>query len=213
LAIRKDWKIERSTRRCCACKTGFEIKQKYYSAIYPLAGAGMLRRDFCLSCWPKYREGDVPPLEIPQEGQAPVVTSGPYMSYWKTSVPEPKQKEKRLEFNPQVAFAVFQQSTDGETSPDKERLRFILALSLVRHKVLKLRTIERREKESWMILTDKAKTRYEVRDPGISEQEMLSLMQNIGKLLEMPLDGGEPEMPETCNEADVPKEPPAKTAD
>jgi len=173
----------------------------------------MLRRDFCLSCWPKYRDGEVPPLEVPKDGSAPVVTSGPFISYWKTSVPEPKPKEKRLEFNPQIAFAVFQQSSDGETSPDRERLRFILALSLVRHKILKLRTIERRGKESWMILADKAKTQYEVRDPGISEQEMLSLMQSIGELLEMSLNGGaaaEPEMPETCNEADVPKEPPAK---
>ena len=144
MALQKEWNIERSTRKCADCKTEFQVGQKYFSAIYPMAGGGFLRRDFCLACWPRYRDGDVPPLPVAEGEQQPVVPADGYLSYWKTGVPEPRVPEKHLRFDPHVAFAVFRQIADASGDEEKERLRFIIALSLVRHKVLRLKTIVRR---------------------------------------------------------------------
>ncbi|MBN1809299.1 MAG: hypothetical protein JW909_09555 [Planctomycetes bacterium] len=191
MAIQKEWKIQKSDRKCSACRNGFQVGQKYFSAIYPLAGGGMFRRDFCLSCWPRFRDGAVPPLDAPDGDLQPLVTSGEYLFYWKTFVPEPASREKPFRFDPHVALAVFQNLSDTRGDPEKERLRFIVALSLVRHKLLKLRNIERRDVGSVMVLAARAGDLYEVKDPGVSEQEMLSLMGKIGQLLEIQLDGGD----------------------
>ena len=185
MALRREWKIDRPTRKCSACKAGFSIGQKYFSAIYPLGGGGMIRREFCPSCWPRFRDGDVPPLDAPPDDAQPMVLAGAYISFWKSAVPEPPPKNRPLRFNPQVALTVFRQAADGDDSPEKQRLRFILALSLVRHKVLKLKNIERSSDGGFMVLSDRSGTESRVCDIGLGEQEILALMDSIAELLDM----------------------------
>jgi hypothetical protein len=99
-----------------------------------------VRLDFCLECWQQGRR----PENLPREalGLPPLpegtTESGPKVemfSFWKTVVPEPQQKKKLL-VDDSVLVDVFQRM-ESKTEPQEVRFRFVLALILMRKRLLK----------------------------------------------------------------------------
>ncbi|MGN6368577.1 MAG: hypothetical protein ACTHN5_09980 [Phycisphaerae bacterium] len=87
-----------------------------------------LRIDFCESCWAagKRPGGGEPPLTM--------------FSFWKTIVPVPEQKKKLL-VDDSVLMDVFTRMEDKK-EPQEIRFRFVLALILMRKRLLRYESTE-----------------------------------------------------------------------
>ena len=127
----------------------------------------------------------------------------PYLfGFWRTEVPEPNEKKKLL-----VGDAAIQElmlSMDDATEPKQLAFRYVLALILLRKKLLRHDGIDRREQEDgpvqdWWRFTPKldiAKGHFgkwnedmpiEVLDPHITEDEIAGVTEQLGQVLELDL--------------------------
>jgi len=101
-----------------------------------------VRLDFCTNCWQQGRRPEnLPPeaLGITPEAAAHAPKLEMF-SFWKTTVPEPQQKKKLL-VDDSVLADVFQRM-EGKTDPQEVRFRFVLALILMRKRLLKYEGME-----------------------------------------------------------------------
>jgi hypothetical protein len=115
-----DYEIHRSTRHCA--KTGRELVpgEEFYSVLTE-AGSALLREDFSAEAW----EG--PPAAA--------------IGWWKSHVPSPDAR--KLHWAPNdVMLDLFEQLADDSGQAD---LRYVLALLLIRRRVMRLEDTERDE--------------------------------------------------------------------
>lgn len=108
-----DFEIQRSTRRCAATDRTLEPGEECYSVL-EVCGSDVVRRDFAASAWAG------PPTEA--------------IGWWKSRVPEPNAKKIKLAPN-EVLLELFDQLAER---PESEDMRYVLALLLVRRRVLRL---------------------------------------------------------------------------
>lgn len=127
----------------------------------------------------------------------------PYLfGFWRTEVLEPNEKKKLL-----VGDAAIQElmlSMDDATEDKQLAFRYVLALILLRKKLLRHDGIDRREQEDGPILDywqftpklDLAKghfgkwnedAKFEVLDPHITEDEIAGVTEQLGQVLELDL--------------------------
>lgn len=122
--------------------------------------------------------------------------------FWRTEVPEPNEKKKLL-----VGDAAIQElmlSMDEATEAKQLAFRYVLALILLRKKLLRHDGIDRREQEEgpvqdyWQFTPklDIAKGHFgkwneqagfEVLDPHITEGEIAGVTEQLGQVLELDL--------------------------
>jgi hypothetical protein len=153
------WNVGRASGRCAACGAELTVDKPCWAALCdglpakrkPEAapaekvkkGAAaaveppspFVRIDFCEGCWGqgKRPEGLSPvTLGLAEEGQRAKLAM---FSFWKTTMPLPQQKKKLL-VDDSVLVDVFQRM-EGKTEPQEERFRFVLALILMRKRLLK----------------------------------------------------------------------------
>jgi hypothetical protein len=108
-----DFEIQRSTRRCAATDRALEPGEICYSVL-EVQGAEIVRKDYGASAWSE------PPGEA--------------FGWWKSRVPEPHAKKIKLAPN-EVLLKLFDQLAER---PESEDMRYVLALLLVRRRVLRL---------------------------------------------------------------------------
>lgn len=127
----------------------------------------------------------------------------PYLfGFWRTEVPEPNEKKKLL-----VGDAAIQElmlSMEDATEDKQLAFRYVLALILLRKKLLRHDGIDRREQEDgpvqdyWQFTPklDLAKGhfgkwnedgKFEVMDPHITEDEIVGVTEQLGQVLELDL--------------------------
>lgn len=108
-----DFEVQRSTRRCAATDRSLEPGDVCYSVL-EVQGADVVRRDFCGEAWTG------PPADA--------------FGWWKSRVPEPTAKKIKLAPN-DVLLQLFDELADR---PDHQDMRYVLALLLLRRRVLRL---------------------------------------------------------------------------
>ena len=108
-----DFDIQRSTRRCAATDRPLEPGEVCYSVL-EVQGADIVRKDYAASAWTG------PPAEA--------------FGWWKSRVPEPNAKKIKLAPN-EVLLELFDQLAER---PECEDMRYVLALLLVRRRVLRI---------------------------------------------------------------------------
>ncbi len=115
-----DYNVKRSTRHCA--ETGRELVpgEEFYSVLIA-AGAELQRRDYCVEAW-----------QGPPEG---------VIGWWKSQVPPPNAK--RVTWAPNDVMLQFFEELDDQ--PDKQDMRYVLALLLVRRRVMRLDESEQDE--------------------------------------------------------------------
>ena len=197
MPIDRDYKISASDRTCHTCERRFEVGEVYYSAVVeapPEAEEMFVRHDFCPDCWQPDPEA--------------------YFSYWKTRVPEPpaeRQTGPRL-----VDMGRLMQLFEHLAEADQEearRFRYVLALVLMRKKRLRLESSRRvagGRGEELTLRESGAKRQHVVTCPTLSEDEIRSVTDRLGAILDMPdrwdrLDAAEEESAE--GEADQDEAP------
>jgi hypothetical protein len=118
-----DYEIHRSTRHCA--KSGRELVpgETFYSVL-TAAGSELVREDFAAETW-----------EGPPESA---------LGWWKSHVPSPDAR--KLHWAPNdVMLDLFEQLADDAGQAD---LRYVLALLLIRRRVMRLEDTERSEKSA-----------------------------------------------------------------
>jgi hypothetical protein len=108
-----DFEVQRCTRWCAATERALEPGDECYSVL-EIAGADIVRKDYCPDAW----------------NGAPDAAFG----WWKSRVPEPTAKKIKLAPN-DVLLELFDQLADKSEQQD---LRYVLALLLVRRRVLRV---------------------------------------------------------------------------
>ena len=159
--MRSEWEVQRPSETCSVCGRSFEINEQYYSALFD-RGLQFERLDFCLKCW---------------EGTKPET-----FSYWQTRRPEPDQ-ERKLLVDDDLILDFFLR-LQKETEPVKINFRYILALILMRKRILKFETTERRDDtEYWVLRLVRDRTQHRVVNPRLTDEEVERLSEEVGQLL------------------------------
>ncbi len=178
------YQIERATGRCAA--TGRELRpgQRIVTALID-DGRTLRRADFTEHAW--------------QHGTRPMHVFG----FWVGAVPEPNAKP-RVFVDDEVLMNLLRRLEDAD-QPDRLAFRFVLALILMRKKLLRYDRTERRPVEAddqagpaeaqWWILTPKAdlskgplgKWKQDetiaVLDPHLDDEQIRNVTEQLGQIL------------------------------
>ena len=157
-----DWHVTKGAKNCSRCEKLFEEEEEYFSALYD-NDAEFTRKDLCLSCWDMNRQEDS-------------------FSYWKTKVHK-KAEPVRQYANIEVFYDLFVRS-ENEDNASNKNFRYVLALYLMRKKVLTLKSISRENGEEFLILQkSKEDKETKVFNPRLDQEGILVVKEEIGKLL------------------------------
>jgi len=173
MAIDRDYKISASDRTCHVCGRAFGVGDAYYSAVVEAeaeSDAMFVRRDFCPDCWTPDPDA--------------------YFSYWKTRVPEPppaRQTGPRLVDLGRLV-QLFEHLAGAEEE-EARRFRYVLALVLMRKKRLRLESSRRvagGRGEELTLRESGSRRQHVVTSPVLSEDEIRSVTDRLGTILDMP---------------------------
>jgi hypothetical protein len=142
------------------------------------AGLGLKRLDVALEAW--------------QEGKRP----DRLFSHWRTVVAQPNQK-KKLFVDDDVLMNLFRR-LEGSDQPERLAFRFVLALILMRKRLLRYDSSERRPvgpatpegqpQEEWWKVTPRGEEQpIEVLNPRLDEEKVQQVAQNLSEILEAEL--------------------------
>ena len=156
-----EWEINKPLGQCSGTEKTIESGEEYFAALIETQ-EGLQRRDFCAEYW---------------ESQKPDV-----FCYWKTKLPEPGQK-KQLFVDDQMLMAFFER-LEKETEQEKINFRFVLALILMRKRILKYdETKNVDDQEFWRLRIVGEKQIVEVINPHLDEEQIEQLSSQIGEIL------------------------------
>jgi hypothetical protein len=165
------WHVGKATGRCAACGVELPPNTLCWAALCdggpmarapepvekdtkgPKAGkkeepaaapSPFLRLDFCEKCWGEGKRPENITLPVESAGEEGAPAKAPakleMFSFWQTTVPVPQQKKKLL-VDDSVLMDVFNRM-EGKTEPQEVRFRFVLALILMRKRLLKYEGME-----------------------------------------------------------------------
>ena len=154
-----DYEIHRSTRHCA--KTGRELKpgEMFYSVL-TTSGTEVVREDFASEAW----EG--PPDNT--------------LGWWKSHVPHADARKMHWAPN-EVMLDLFD---DLAEQLDQADMRYVLALLLIRRRVLRLEDTEQSDEGETMVLyCPRRETEYRVAAAPPSDQRVAEIQQELARLL------------------------------
>ncbi len=154
----QEWKIKKNSGECVRCRAKFEPGRRLFSVLFDKP-EGLLREDYCAECFSAERPPD-------------------FFSFWRTTMPAPNAP-KRPAINMDAIFDVFRNMRDP-SDPSAARLRFLLALMLMRKKRLKLNRIVRRGRCEYLVLVEpRVGAEHEVECLDLAEAEMAELRDRL----------------------------------
>ena len=159
-----EWEVDKPLGQCYGTGRTIEPGEEYFGALIEIE-EGLQRRDYCGNYW---------------ESEKPNV-----FCYWKSKLPRPDEK-KQIFVDDNMLMAFFER-LENETEQEKVNFRFVLALILMRKRLLKYdATRDEDGKEIWRlrIVGDKsANNRVEVINPHLDEEQVSQLSSQIGQIL------------------------------
>ena len=157
-----EWSINKGSHACFLCEKKFPEEEVYLSALYDENNI-FLRKDFCVECWDKECNENI-------------------FSYWKTKISKKPEKVER--FAKIDVFCDLFNKLENEKDLSRVNFRYVLSLYLMRKKVLKLITTHKSNDNEYLVLHNvKEAVDTEVLKPRLSEEEVLAVTDEIGKLV------------------------------
>ncbi len=157
-----EWHVSKGAKSCSRCEKLFEEEEEYFSALYDNV-ATYTRKDLCLRCWETNQDVDS-------------------FSYWKTKV-QKKAEPVRQFANLEVFYDLFIRSENEDHASNKS-FRYVLALYLMRKKVLTLKSINREDGDEFLILQNSREEKEtKVLNPKLDQEAILAVKEEIGKLI------------------------------
>ena len=163
----KEYDIDKTAGRCVVCDEVIAPGEELMATV--AEGDEELRRDdYCLACWEAEARDDSPDL----------------LGVWRTRVPKAKEKTKLL-VDDELLVNFFQR-LEGVEAPARVNFRFVLALVLMRKKLLVYDRGERGEDgtELWTMHLKGDTAKYFVTDPHLDEEKIADVSRQLGEIME-----------------------------
>jgi hypothetical protein len=159
-----EWEVDKPLGRCYGTGRKIEPGEEYFGALLEIE-EGLQRRDFCADYW---------------ESEKPNV-----FCYWKSKLPSPDEK-KQIFVDDNMLMAFFER-LENEAEKEKLNFRFVLALILMRKRLLKYdATRDEDGKEVWrlrIVGNKSSDNRVDVINPHLDEEQIKQLSSQIGQIL------------------------------
>ncbi|MBI9018900.1 MAG: hypothetical protein JEZ07_16740 [Phycisphaerae bacterium] len=158
----EQWQVQRTDGVCFGTEKKIEPGDEYYAALID-GEKGFERRDYSCQFW--------------NENHPEV------FCFWKTKIPLRKPKQKLL-VDDAVLINIFHR-LEGEEDQTKINFRFVLALILMRKRILKYEDSYRNEenKEIWKMKMVKDPNLHEIINPQLTDEQIESVSQDLGTIL------------------------------
>jgi hypothetical protein len=157
-----EWEINKPRGQCSGTGRKIDAGEEYFGALVAEQD-GLQRRDFCTEYW---------------NNEKPEV-----FCFWKTKLPGADQK-KQLFVDDDMLVAFFDR-LEKETEQEKINFRFVLALILMRKRILKYdQSIVENDSEVWRLKVVGDKRYADVINPHLSETQIEQLSAQIGQILQ-----------------------------
>jgi hypothetical protein len=155
-----DYELQRSARHCTASGREFAPGEEFYSVLL-VEGAELRRYDYALDAWPGPPAGAI--------------------GWWKSQVPAANARR-----SPQAPNDVLLQFFDElAQQPDKQDMRYVLALLLVRRRVMRLEEEQHASGGEVLLLhCPRRDANYEVPVSVPDPQRIDEIQQQLAQLLE-----------------------------
>jgi hypothetical protein len=155
-----DYEVQRCTRHCAVTGRELQPGETFYSTL-SAAGAQVVRRDYSQESW----QG--PPAGV--------------LGWWKSHMPE--RDAKKMHWAPNDVMLDLLETL--ESQPDKQDLRYVLALLLIRRRVVRLEDTERDElsHEVSVLYCPRREATYRVATVMPSEQRTVEIQEELAQLL------------------------------
>jgi hypothetical protein len=155
------YNLGKVSQHCSDCGRKFQDKEEVFSSIVE-SETQLERRDFCSHCWQKRsKDGDC--------------------VFWSRKF---DRKKKTPVFSKSAAFELFQRLAEGDTAQSQD-FCYVLALLLMRKKVLHLESAEVKGADRFLILRSSgAEKTYQVLEPVLSEDRLQYINQNLSEVFE-----------------------------
>jgi len=158
----EQWQVQRTTGVCAGSGRPLNPGEEYYAALIDKNNA-FERVDYSAEFW---------------QTQSP-----PVYSFWKTRVPLPNQKKKL--FVDDDVLRNFFERLESETDSLKVNFRFVLALILMRKRILKYEDTRRENnREIWKMRFVREEKIHDVVNPHLDEEQIQKVSQEISAILQ-----------------------------
>ena len=156
-----DFEVQRCTRHCAATDREFRSGEEFYSVLVR-DGAEIIRHDYAAEAWPGPPEGAI--------------------GWWKSQIPDPGASRRHWAPN-DVMLQFFDELVQ---QPDKQDMRYVLALLLVRRRVMRLEENETDEqgREVMVLYCPRRETTYKVVAVVPDQSRIDEIQQELANLLE-----------------------------
>jgi hypothetical protein len=152
----------------CA-QTGRPLKpgETYYSVLTDSSN-GLTRLDFSAESWNGPPEGAI--------------------GYWRSRVPHREDKNRPQPVDDSVLVHFFKRLS-GDREPARENFRYILALLLLRKKLLKLTGAAEEQGREVLFLRETATgEEHRVINPSLTEEQLIAVQMEAEKILQSPME-------------------------
>lgn len=167
-----EYEITRSAGRCETCARTIGPEETFCSAVFEITN-GFQRRDYCEACW------SGPPAAA--------------LCHYRTRLPRRTEK-RRLLIDDRALIAFFDRLAGTEGDPLKAGFRFVLALVLMRKRLLKYERTEREaDREYWVVRLTRDQRDERILNPQLDDQRIALLTGEIGAILSGQTAGGDDE--------------------
>jgi hypothetical protein len=158
-----DFEIQRFTRHCHATGRELAAGEAFYSVLVT-EGSQVVRHDYAASAWPGPPEKSV--------------------GWWKSQVPE--ANAKKLQLAPSEVMLQYFQELEGR--PDKEDERYIVALLMIRRRVVRQERTEQDAQGREVVVLYCGRTETEYRTPVAlpTPERVTAIQEELGRLLYSP---------------------------
>jgi hypothetical protein len=173
----KDYDIAKTQGQCSACEKELLPDEEYVATLVeaaPDAEEEFERCDYCTACWQARGEGDE---------NAEAEADGTYC-VWQSRLPQPQEK-KKLFIDDELLINFFQR-LEGDDEPGRINFRFVLALILMRKRLLIYDRMTRNDDgtETWAMRLKGADEAHEVLNPQMDEEKITAVSEQLGQILE-----------------------------
>jgi len=157
----QQWQVESSTGKCAATGRILEEGEEYYTVLFE-EGETFRRADYSLDGWQQRPEGAY--------------------CHFKTRVPV-REKRKKLLVDNEVLVGFFHRLADEE-EPVRVQFRFVLALILMRKRLLRYDGSTVRDgQETWQMTLTRDQTIHHVVNPRLTDAEIDGVSQQLSAIL------------------------------
>jgi len=155
-----DYEVQRCTRRCAVTGRELQPGETFFSTL-SAAGAEVVRHDYAQESW----QG--PPAGV--------------LGWWKSHMPE--RDAKKMHWAPNDVMLDLLETL--ESQPDKQDLRYVLALLLIRRRVVRLEDTEHDEqsREVSVLYCPRREATYRVATAMPNEQRTAEIQEELAQLL------------------------------